>query len=113
VIGVMFVVAAALGACLRVLIGDQLNRDFPYGTFLVNVTASFTLGALSQLGSPWPTVAGVAALGAFSTWSSVANEVAALARDRQGTLAWLYLAVTISTGILAAWIGLQVAGYPV
>ncbi len=110
-IAALFILAAALGACLRVVACDQLNREFPYGTLVVNVGASFALGAMSQLSSPWPTVAGVAALGAFSTWASVANEVAALARDRLGPLAWLYLAATVTTGVLAAWIGLQVAGY--
>jgi CrcB protein len=107
---VLFVVAAALGACCRMQATESLNRQLPYGTLAVNVAASFALGALSQLGQQWQTVLGVGALGAFSTWSTVANEVARLARDGQGTLAVLYLALSTTTGVLAAWIGIQVAG---
>lgn len=109
-IPVLFVLAAAAGACVRVVACEELNRDFPFGTFMINIGAAFALGAISNLGSPWPTVAGVAALGALSTWSTMANEVAILARAGQGAMAALYLAATISTGVLAAWIGLQVAG---
>jgi CrcB protein len=107
---VLFAVAAALGACCRMLATESLNSQFPYGTLAVNVGASLALGAMSQLGQHWQTVIGVGALGAFSTWSTVANEVARLARDGQGTLAALYLGLSTTTGVLAAWVGIQLAG---
>lgn len=106
----LFVVAAAVATCVRVVACDQLNGDLPVGTFAINVGAAFALGACSQLASPWPTVVGVAALGALSTWSTVANEVAAMARAGHGSQGLLYLLATVSSGVLAAWIGLQIAG---
>ncbi|MGF1596586.1 MAG: fluoride efflux transporter FluC [Acidimicrobiales bacterium] len=104
---VLMVLAAAVGTSVRALAAASLNTRFPYGTLAVNVAGSLALGALVGAGDAWRTVAGVGALGALSTWSSVAIEVGELARDRQGTLAALYLAATVTTGVLAAWIGLQ------
>ena len=105
----LFALAAAAGAVVRFLATENLNRSFPTGTLVVNVGASFALGLLSQAGPDWQTVAGIGALGALSTWSSVAVEVASLARDRQGALAALYLAATTTTGVVAAWLGIQLA----
>jgi fluoride exporter len=105
----LFLLAAAAGASMRFLATDQLNRDFPTGTFLVNIAACFAAGALSTLGPPWPSVAAVGGLGALSSWADTASEVAALARGGQGRQAWLFLMATMSTGILAAWAGLQIA----
>ena len=107
---VLFIVAAAAGAGLRYLASEALNGPFPYGTLVVNLAASFALGALTQSSADWQTIAGIGGLGALSTWSAVANEVAQLARDRQGLLALLYLLATSTSGVVAAWIGIQVAG---
>jgi CrcB protein len=110
IVVVLFAVAAALGACVRILATEYLNDQFPYGTLAVNVGASFLLGVLTQAPGAWQTVLGVGALGALSTWSTVANEVARLARAEQGTMAVLYLALSATSAILAAWIGIQLAG---
>lgn len=106
---VLVIVAAAVGASVRYLAFRALNGTFPYGTLAVNLVASFALGALSEVEGFWQTVLGIGALGALSTWSTVANEVAELARERQGLLAVLYLWATATTGVMAAWIGIQVA----
>lgn len=105
----LFALAAAVGAAARFLATENLNRSFPTGTLMVNVAASFALGLLSQAGPDWQAVAGIGALGALSTWSTVAAEVAHLARERQGPLAVLYLAATTTTGVVAAWLGIQLA----
>lgn len=107
----LFIIAAALGATVRAVAGQYLNTEqFPYGTFAVNVTSSLVLGALTQAGDQWQAVIGVGALGALSTWSGVASEVAGLARARQAPMAFLYLVAMSTTGILAAWIGIKLAG---
>lgn len=107
-VGVFFVVLAAVGATVRAVVSQLANTEsFPYGTFAVNLAASLALGALSQAGEPWDVLLGVAGLGALSTWSAVANEVAGMARARQGSMAVLYLVATCSTGIVAAWVGIQ------
>lgn len=105
-----FILAAAVGACCRALAITHLNTEqFPYGTMMINIGASFCLGALSSLDDFWRTIVGIGALGTLSVWSTVATEVAELARARQGLLGSLYLAATVTTGILAAWLGLQLA----
>ncbi len=109
IIGVLIALAAAIGAALRHLVLERLNGQFPNGTLVVNVGASFVLGALSQSGDAWQAVLGIGALGALSVWSTVANEVADLARDDQGGVAVLYLFASVSTGVLAAWAGIQLA----
>jgi CrcB protein len=104
---VLLVVAAAVGTAARFVAADVFNRVFPTGTLLVNLVASFALGWIVASGSEWDLVVGLGGLGALSTWSTVANEVAQMARDRQGSLAALYLAATTTTGIVAAWAGLE------
>lgn len=110
-VGLAVLVAAGLGAALRFTATEYLNDRFPYGTLLVNVGASFALGLVVGVGvgDPWQDLVGIGALGALSTWSAVANEVAQLARASQGGVAVLYLLATVSTGVLAAWAGLQLA----
>lgn len=109
IVALVFVVTAALGAVVRVAAADRLNNEWPWGTFALNVGASFAAGALSGAGDPWMTVAGIGGVMAASSWAVAANEAATLARGGQGARALLYLAATVSSGILAAWVGLQLA----
>jgi CrcB protein len=101
--------AAAVLACVRFGVAEKLNGPLPYGTLLVNVAASGLLGALSRLDEPWLTIVGVGALGTLSTWSAVAVEVGRMARAGDGQAAALYLLATVTTGLVAAWLGLQIA----
>lgn len=107
-VGVGVAVAAACGALLRFAVGRWLNGELPYGTLAVNVVASLALGVISAADDPFPVIVGIGGLGALSTWSTAANEVASLARDGQGSLAAGHLGLTVSTGVLAAWVGLQI-----
>ncbi len=113
VVGVVTVIAvvavASIGACVRFVVSDRLNGPFPYGTLMVNVVASWLAGFGSQLDGRWSTIVLIGALGALSTWSTVAVEVGAMARAGDGRAAALYLVATVTTGLLAAWIGIQLA----
>ena len=100
-------VAAALGAVVRFLVANRLNRDLPTGTLAVNLVASASLGLAVSAPDPLATVLGVGALGALSTWSTAANEAAALSREEHGLLGLGYLALSVSSGVLAAWFGLR------
>ena len=107
VVFVLVVVAAAVGAALRFVIGSRFNREFPTGTLLVNLVAAAGLGFVVAAADPLPTIVGIGGLGALSTWSAAANEAGAMSRDGHGRLGLAYLALTVSTGILAAWFGLK------
>ena len=103
------VVAAAVGASIRYTLSRWFNGVFPYGTLAANLAASFLAGYLIQLEGSLSVIASIGALGAMSTWSTVANEAAEMARDRQGLQALLYVWATTASGVVAAWIGIQVA----
>ena len=104
---VLVALAAAAGAVVRHLVDGHLNGDFPIGTLAVNLAASFALGLVAGAGDPVPTIVGVGALGALSTWSATANEAATMARAGAGRLALGYLGLSVSSGVLLAWFGLR------
>ncbi|MGB5758994.1 MAG: CrcB family protein [Acidimicrobiales bacterium] len=105
---VLFSLAAAAGAGIRFVVGGSLdNDDLPMGTLAVNILASFALGIITGAGDPLPTVLGIGAIGALSTWSATANEAAEMSREGKGVLAGAYLALSVSSCVLAAWFGLR------
>lgn len=110
VVVVGFTLAAALGAVIRYVVGAFLNNEFPYGTLLVNLASSAALGFMVGAGidPQWFVVVAVGGMGALSTWSTAATEAADMARRNEGRLALAYLAMMVLTGILVAWIGIQV-----
>ena len=65
---------AAAGAPLRLLAGHWLDRDFPFGTLLVNVLGSFLLGWFSalSLGDHAYALLATGFCGAFTTYSAFA-----------------------------------------
>lgn len=105
---VLFALAAAAGAGIRFVVSGSLdNDDLPIGTLTVNILASFALGIITGADDPLPTVLGIGAIGALSTWSAAANEAAEMSREGKGGLAGAYLALSVSTCVLAAWFGLR------
>ncbi len=107
---IAFVAAAAVGAVARYGVGLILNRVFPWGTLVVNLVASLVMGLAT--GADWgratTLVVGTGMLGALSTWSTVANEAAVMARSNEGRMALAYLALTVLSGVVMAWIGLRI-----
>lgn len=101
-----FVAAAAVATLIRWTVGAYLNAEVPLGTFFVNVAASLALGYVAASNTGSSVVLQVAFLGALSTWSSLANEVATMMRASKDALAALYLGCTLVAGIAAAWLGL-------
>ena len=103
----LFVVFAAAGAVARAEAGRRWNRHdgMPYGLLAVNVAGSFLLGLLSNVGTPAITVLGVAGLGAFTTFSSFARDVVALADRRRVVAVTVYLVASCAGGIAAAAAG--------
>lgn len=54
---------------------------------------------------------GIGGLGAFTTFSTLAVELALLARDGHAALALAYAIVSLAAGVAAALLGLFVAGW--
>lgn len=77
------------------------------GTIAVNVVGAFALGVLVGADADAMLLAGVAALGSFTTFSTMALDVTTAPRHD----AVAYLATTLSLGLTAAWVGLRVGGW--
>jgi fluoride exporter len=110
-IGVLlFAVLAAIATIVRGELSRLANRldRLPWGTFVVNVTGSVALGAFVGAGPEgWLFVAvAVGGLGAFTTMSTVARELASLGGAGRWSLASWYLVLTLVCGVGGAWFGL-------
>ncbi|SHL18952.1 camphor resistance protein CrcB [Pseudonocardia thermophila] len=109
---------AAVGAPARYLLDRYVQARhggaFPRGILVVNVLGSFVLGVVAGAAAP-PVVAalvGTGFCGAFTTWSTLAQDTVALARGGDRRAALLNALGTLSAGSVAAALGL-VAGMAV
>ncbi len=106
------------GTLARYWIGSwvaaRMRTVFPYGTFLINVSGSFTLGLLMGLvdrGILTPALRLMLAVGfcgaytTFSTWMVDADRLFAAHHD--ATAAW-YLLGSLAAGLAATSLGLTV-----
>ncbi len=105
----------AIGAAARylagVLIKGRLDTDFPWDTFLVNISGSFLIGvafALSKEGSLssgyWMFLA-VGALGGYTTYSTFALETLQLLADGKAGAALLNTFGQLIAGLIAGYVG--------
>lgn len=115
-------IGAFFGTFARYEIGAWIPPDkngWPTATLLINVAGAFLLGLLLQTllhrGKDEGTrrilrlVLGTGFLGAFTTYSSLATSVVILARGGEVLLAGLYGAVSVILGIVAGFVGIQLA----
>ena len=102
---VRFVVDGAVGA--------RLGRGFPFGTLVVNVSGALILGFITglALGADQALLAGTAAVGSYTTFSTWMFETQRLTEERQNRAAALNVMVSLVLGVGAAalgrWIGLH------
>jgi CrcB protein len=111
---------AVLGANLRYVLGiwaaDQWGTDFPYGTFLVNISGAFAIGVfLSLVGERvdvnplWRLFFATGLLGGYTTFSSYAWEALTLANDGALLRAAAYIIGSNLVGLFGVWLGGVVA----
>jgi len=105
------------GALLRYGVSGLIQNlsksiAFPYGTLAVNLLGCLAIGFLSQLAESYGVFSSearafvlVGLLGAFTTYSTFANETVNLARDGQGSLSLVNLGLHIFLGLAAVWLG--------
>jgi CrcB protein len=101
----------ALGAYTRFLVGAAVTSrrpsDFPFGTFVVNLTGSFVLGLLTGLAVHGNALLmfGTGLLGAFTTFSTWMVEAQRLGEDGDwGTMA-LYVLGSMVAGVATTGLG--------
>jgi fluoride exporter len=100
-----------LGALLRFfldgLIAARVRRDFPLGTFVINVTGAAILGLLVGLGFTGTRLllAGTATLGSYTTFSTWMLESQRLVEDGELAVAGANLLVSLVVGLGAVALG--------
>ena len=110
----------ALGSIARYwvgsTIGGRLGTRFPYGTFVINITACVIIGfSLTYLGkrvdlSPaWRFFLPIGFIGAYSTFSTYEWETLSNLRSGAFLLATLYAVGSLLAGLAAVWLGAMLA----
>lgn len=109
-------VGGSLGSIARYWVGanvsGRLGTRFPYGTFVINITACAIIGfALTYLGShvelspAWHFLIPVGFVGAYSTFSTYEWETLSTLRSGAFMLAALYAVGSLLLGLVAVWGG--------
>jgi fluoride exporter len=99
------------GSVVRFLVdgavGSVAGRDFPVGTLVVNVSGAMILGLLTGLALSHDAalLAGTAAVGSYTTFSTWMLETERLAEERQRRKVLLNIAVSLVLGVGAAALG--------
>jgi CrcB protein len=110
----------ALGSLARYWIGSAIvsrtGTRFPYGTFVINITACLIIGfVLTLLGrrpelSPaWRFLIPIGFVGAFSTFSAFEWETFANLQAGAFLIAATYVVLSCFLGLVAVWCGVLLA----
>ena len=116
----LIALGGSLGAIARYWVGaevaDRLGAKFPYGTFVINMSACVLIGfSLTFLGkradwSPaWRYLIPTGFVGAYSTFSTYEWETLSSLRDGAFSLAAFYAIGSLVFGLAATWAGIMLA----
>lgn len=105
-----------IGSVLRFWAGGyvsgRLGTRFPYGTFVINITASFLIGFImtvlaerTHMSPSWRYLLVVGFLGGYSTFSSFEYETFRAFEDAEFLITALNVALSVGVGFIAVWIG--------
>ena len=91
---------------------DRWGADFPYGTFLINVTGAFVIGVFLALISDrftvnplWRLFFATGFLGGYTTFSSYTWEALLLAQTGAWIRAGAYVLGSNAVGLIGVWVG--------
>lgn len=111
-IGLLGGLGAVARFALDGLVAARAGRAFPFGTLLVNLLGAIVLGILVGAGVAGNAyrLEGTGLIGGFTTFSTWVFESQRLGEDGELGLGVLNLAVSLSLGIGAAWLGREIGG---
>jgi fluoride exporter len=112
-------IGGALGSIARFWVSSnvahRIHSRFPYGTFIVNLSACLLigfflsiLGRRADLGGHWRMLIPIGFIGAYSTFSTFEWEIFVLTQGRDFFIASAYLALSVFLGLAAVWVGLSI-----
>lgn len=103
------VLVGGTGSVVRFLVDGAIaaGRDFPFGTLTINISGALILGLLTglALGHDQALLAGTAAVGSYTTFSTWMLETQRLTEERQHRKAVLNVVVSLVLGVGAAALG--------
>jgi len=112
----MVAIGGALGSALRFWVGgyvsNRMGSRFPYGTFIVNVTASFLIGLIltllaerSHWNPNWRYFIPIGFIGGYSTFSTFEYEIFRSFQDGEVLMAGLNIVLSVVVGFVSVWLG--------
>ncbi len=89
------------------LVSSAADRDFPFGTLAVNISGAVILGLLTGLALSHEAalLAGTAAVGSYTTFSTWMLETQRMTEERKWVAAIANVAVSLVLGVAAAALG--------
>ena len=105
----------AVGSIGRYLVSKWLESGFPWGTLTMNIIGSLLIGLLTGLVAKGTLTPEMKLLlvtgfcGGFTTFSTFANESFSMMKAGDAVLASVYIGASVAVGIMAVYIGLQIA----
>jgi CrcB protein len=116
----LIALGGALGSIARYWVGStiagRMGTRFPYGTFIINLTACVIIGfSITYLGkraglSPaWRYLIPIGFVGAYSTFSTYEWETLTTLRAGAFAMAGLYAIGSLILGLVATWLGAVLA----
>ena len=110
----------AIGSIARFWVGstiaNRLGTKFPYGTFVINITACVIIGfsltflaKRTDLSPAWRFLVPIGFVGAYSTFSTYEWETLSTIRSGAFFLAALYAVGSFILGLAAVWFGALIA----
>jgi fluoride exporter len=110
----------SLGSLARYWVGStvasRLGTKFPYGTFVVNITACIIIGfslafleKRTELNPAWRFLVPIGFIGAYSTFSTLEWETYSNLQAGAFFIAGLYVVLSFVLGLIAIWCGVMIA----
>jgi fluoride exporter len=112
----MVALGGGLGSVLRFwvgsFVGGKMGTRFPYGTFVINCTASFLIGFIITVlaeKTDWNPnlrfLIPIGFIGGYSTFSTFEYETFRVIQDGQLLTGVLNVVLSVVVGFLAVWLG--------
>ena len=110
----------ALGSVARFWVGSaisgRMGTRFPYGTFVVNVTACVIIGFIltllggrTEIHPAWRFLVAIGFVGAYSTFSTFEWEIFSTLQTGAFLMSASYTVLSLISGLAGVWAGVMIA----